>query len=253
MSGEAWIHPNAQLGVGVRVGRGTVIHENVQIGDHSTIDEHCVLGLDAEKHEDPLVIGAHAWVRTHTVLYAGSRFGEHLFCGHHSVMRAGIAAGRYLQVGNFCDIQTNVSIGDYTRTHGYVHIGTGSKIGSFVWLFSLVTLTNDPIPPSHVHAPVEIHDGAVLCVGVTPLPGTVVGKGTFVASGATVSGEIPPGALVNAAGEVAGPVTSLMNLEAGVRHPWMSHYADAYPAEAQEAIAALASEVRAEARERRRK
>lgn len=164
------------------------------------------------------------------------------------MVRSATTAGTNVRIGSYTDIEGDCRIGDYARMHGYVHVGQGSRIGNFVWLYSLVTLTNDPLPPSHVESPVIIHDGAVLCVGVTPLPGITIGEGAFIPARVTIATDVPAGAFLDNHGRIAGPVTHLMELQTGNRHPWMNHFADAYPSEAQAAIAELRTRIRDAAR-----
>jgi serine acetyltransferase len=134
--------------------------------------------------------------------------------------------------------------------HGYAHVGKGADIGDFVWLFSLTTLMNDPLPPSHLADPVTIGDMATICVNAQLMPGVRIGRGAFVASGAVASGQVPTGALITGPnGDVVGPVRLLMHMETRTRHPWHKHFVDAYPEHVRERIAQLGAEIEAEAAE----
>jgi UDP-3-O-[3-hydroxymyristoyl] glucosamine N-acyltransferase len=226
----ARIHPKARLGKDVVIGEYVVVHENVDIGDGCIIQDHCVLGVKGPRTSERLELGPGATIRTHTVLYEHSIIGPKLETGHHVVIRERSVIGENLRIGNYSDVEGDCSIGDFTRFHGYVHIGKGSKVGDFVWLFSLVTGTNDPMPPSDLSYPVEIGDGAVVCVGAVLMPGCRLGKGAFVAAGAHAQGEVPVGAVVSGPeGMVVNHVSRLMHLESGLRHPWMRHFRSAYP------------------------
>jgi UDP-3-O-[3-hydroxymyristoyl] glucosamine N-acyltransferase len=237
------VAPDARLGRNVTIGANTRVYADVEIGDESAIGDHCVIGHPGGSDE-PLVIGAGATIRSHTVVYAGSTIGPGLETGHHVVIREGTRAGVNLRVGNFSDIEGTCEIGDYCRFHGYVHVGKGSTIGDFVWLYSLVTTLNDPMPPSHLTDPVVIGDGAVISVGCQVMPGARVGKGAMATAMTRVAGDVPPGAVIaGEEGKVVNHVGRLMHLASGTRHPWMRHFADAYPEEAQERIAALADEI----------
>ena len=239
------ISPKAKIGANVRIGFGVRIYDNVVIGANCTIADHCVIGTPTKHPEfsgQPVVIGEGSIIRSHTVVYEGSSYGAELETGHHVVLREGTRAGDNLRVGNFSDIEGNCQIGDFCRFHGYVHIGKGSVVGDFVWIFSLVTLTNDPLPPSHLALPVTIEDGAVLAVGATPLPGSYIGQGAFIGAGSQVRGKIPAGAVV-IDGKVVFGVHRLCSQEHGIQHPWMTHFKDAYPEVAWERIEQLRVEV----------
>ncbi len=236
------ISPKAKLGKRVQIADSAIIYDHVVIGDDTCVDDFCILGKPFPGVDGPLVIGAGSQIRSHTVLYQGSELGDRLETGHHVLIREGTRCGSRLRVGSFSDIEGDCQIGDFCNLHSYVHIGKGSRIGHFVWLYSLVTLTNDPLPPSHRPSPVTVEDGAVVCTGVVLLAGAVIGKGAFIAAHNKVSGEIPPGSLV-AEGYPAMHVSNLRDLPSGTQHPWMRHYRDRYPPEAQGRLEELYREV----------
>ncbi|GAB5388176.1 MAG: acyl-ACP--UDP-N-acetylglucosamine O-acyltransferase [Alphaproteobacteria bacterium] len=239
------IHEDAKIGENVSLGHGVRVYGNVEIGDNCTIGDFCVIGHPTVKAgSPPLRLGQGAIIRSHAVLYEGSDIGPYLETGHHVVIREGADIGENLRVGNFSDIEGACRIGDFVRLHGYAHVGRGSDIGDFVWLFSLTTLMNDPLPPSHLDAPVTIGDMTTVCVNAQLMPGAQLGRGSFVASGAVASGEVPAGAIISGPdGEVAGQVRFLMHMESRTRHPWHKHFADAYPERARDRIKALGAEI----------
>lgn len=245
---DVCISPQARIGARVQVGHGSRIHGSAVIGDDSVIGDFCIIGHPAGGRwkSQPLVLGSNAVIRSHTILYEGSTFGPRLETGHHVLLREGTRAGENLRLGSFSDIEGDCEVGDFNRLHSYAHVGRGSRIGHFNWIYSLTTLTNDPLPPSDVHAPVTIEDGCVVAVGAVLLPGSVLRTGCFVTAHCTAGGEIPPGAVVSGnPGRVVSHVTLLCDLANGLRHPWMCHFAAAYPAHAQERIADLQQTIEA--------
>jgi hypothetical protein len=52
-------------------------------------------------------------------------------------------------------------------------------------------------------------------------------------------------------GEIRLHVSQMVSLESKLAHPWMRHFANAYPPEAQERLAALRDEIIAQRRRRR--
>lgn len=240
---SAQVSPHARLGRDVQVGEGSVVHGCAVLGERARVMELCVIGTSAAQKGAECRIGSDALIRSHAVVYAGAEIGPWLETGHHVVIREGTVAGENLRVGNFSDIEGDCAIGDFCRFHGYVHVGKGSRIGNFVWIYSLATLTNDPLPPSAERAPVHIDDGAVICVGATLMPGVTIGKGAYVSAGARVEADVPPGAVIGPDGRLVGHVSSLLRLDSGLRHPWMSHAHSLFPPRAHERIAALREEV----------
>lgn len=229
------IPESCKLGSFVKVYPGVTIGDNVEIGDFCVIGNPSAL-LDPSERR--LHVPDGSVIRSHTIIYAGSRFGTRLTTGHHVVIRERTVAGENLRVGNFSDVEGDCTIGDFCRFHGYVHIGKGSVIGSFVWLYSLVTLTNDPLPPSHIQQGVTIGDGVVVCVGSTLLPGSVLGRGAMVAANSTVTGDVPAAVLQSSNGKRIA-ISKVRNLEHKLRLPWPNHFSDAYPSDAQDTLMRL--------------
>ncbi|MDP2815100.1 MAG: hypothetical protein Q8O19_00290 [Rectinemataceae bacterium] len=240
----ARIHPKARLGKDLRVGEYVVIHENVEIGNGCTIQDHCVLGVKGPGTSESLVLGPGAIIRSHSVLYEHSTVGPRLETGHHVVIRERSVIGENLRIGNFSDVEGDCTIGDFARFHGYVHIGKGSKIGHFVWVFSFSNAANDPLPPSDLAHPVTLGDGCVVCLGSILMPGCELGTGAFIAAGSRPSGLIPPGAVISGSpGRILFHVSRLMDLDSGLSHPWMTHFRNVYPDYAQPRLDALLEKI----------
>lgn len=239
------ISPKAQIGKNVMIGSFVKIYDNVIIEDNVSIGDHCVIGLPTSKNlpDRNLIIKQGSIIRSHCVIYEGSILGEYLETGHHVLIRENTVTGKNFRLGSFSDIEGDCRIGDYVRCHSYVHIGKGSEIGNFVWIYSLVTLTNDPLPPSMIEAPVVIEDGAVIGVGSTILPRAKIGKGAFIASGSLVRGIVPPGVVVSGDSRIVGYVTELFDLQTLTRHPWMLHFDKGYPEDAKALIKQLYKDI----------
>ncbi|WCM89329.1 N-acetyltransferase [Acidovorax sp. NCPPB 3576] len=236
------ISTKAKIGRNVTLGAHVRIHDNVEIGDDTVIGDFCVIGHPAggEYQGQPLQIGPRSVIRSHSILYEGSSFGADLRVGHTSLIREGVKAGVNLQIGSFNDLEGDTVIGDWVRFHSNVHVGRGAVIGDLVWIFPYVVLTNDPIPPSGLKEGVTLGAGSAVCTSAVVLPGTVVGRGAFIAAMTRARGNIPGGALVvGGEGHIVGTIRKLRHKESGKQHPWMTHFADYYPAEAQSAITAL--------------
>jgi acetyltransferase-like isoleucine patch superfamily enzyme len=183
-------------------------------------------------------------VRSHAVIYQDIDVGPRFETGHHILVRDGVRAGVNLRVGSYSSLEGKCRIGDYCRIHGYVQVTRATDIGHFVWVFSWTPLTADPLPPSHVELPLIVEDGVVICVSCTIMPGAVLRKGAFICAGSCARGEVPPGGVVDGhQGDVIAHVSQLSNRKHGITHPWMGHFADAYPPEAQERIRALHREI----------
>jgi len=228
---KARVSKKAKLGKGVRVGAGTVVYDNVVIGDGTVIDEHCEIGCPTGLAQGkPLVIGARSRIRSHSVFYEGSVFGDDLGTGHYVLARERCRVGRGLSVGTRCDLEGDLEIGDWVRAHSGVHVAKGTVIGDFAFLSPRVMITNDPFPPSFVTKGVTIGDMAVVASGVLLMPGVTVGMGAFVAAASVVRADVPE--LQCAAGDPAAvfaPIDRFFSPEHGRYHPWVARFRDRYP------------------------
>lgn len=227
---------NLEVGKNVKIAKTAIIYDNVIIEDNVEIQDFCLIGVSNAAH-DKLIIGKNSIIRSHSTIYSGSSIGPNLQTGHNTLIRSGAIIGRNLSLGSYSSIEGDCKIGDYCNIHGYAQVGQGSEVGNFVWIYSLVTLTNDPLPPSNIKRPVKLEDAVVLCVNSTVLPGTVMEVGSYAGAGTVVTGVIKPGVIVK--GEdciTCGHVSTLFDFETGTQHPWMRHFKERYPKESWERI-----------------
>ena len=233
----AIIHKDAVVGSNVSIGPYSIIHKNVAIGDGTIIGSHCELGHPAHNPKDrgTLSIGQNSHVRSHSVFYEGSTFGENLTTGHRVTVREKTKAGRNFQIGTLSDIQGHCEIGDFVRFHSNVHIGQHSKIADYVWIFPYVVLTNDPHPPSNITMGVTIENYVAIATMSIILPGVTVREGALVGAHSSVSKNVEPNTVV--AGSPAKFIceTSKIKLKDGSNesaYPWRRHFHRGYLPEA---------------------
>ncbi len=223
------------------------IGPDVELGENVLIEDFCIVGAPMHQADayGPVKIGDNSIIRSHSVIYQGCDFSGGIKTGHHVLIRENTRAGKNFRIGSFSDIEGSCQFGDYVTCHGYVHVGVGSSIGSFVFIYSLVTLTNDPLPPSHqsMSKPVTLEDGVVVCVGATVMPGAVMRKGSYATAGAMVAGEISIGKVVSPGMGQDIHVKNLCDVETMTRLPWMRNHIGKYPAEEHDRLEKLLAEV----------
>ncbi|WP_250656600.1 acyltransferase [Alkalimarinus coralli] len=229
----ALISDRASIGKNTTIGPFSVIHDNVIVGDNCQIDGFCELGYPTPLASgSPLEIGHNSIIRSHSVFYEGSSFGDSLSTGHRVTVREGVAAGCNLQIGTLSDLQGDCIIGDYVRCHSNVHIGKASKIGNFVWIFPYCVLTNDPHPPSNITQGVTVDDFAVIATMTTLLPGVKVGHESLVAAHSCVSKHVSPHTVVGGSPAKQLCMTADIKLKDGSgnpAYPWANHFHRGYP------------------------
>lgn len=234
------IEDDATLGANVYIDHGCVIRNDVSIGDHSAIGAGCVIGeyqmdffRERKRCRHPLKIGAHAMIRSGSILYSGSVIGDYFQTGHQVAVREDETIGNHVSVGSFCDIQDECRIGDYARLHSDVFCGQFSQVGECAWIFPHAVLTNDRTPPSAREdwRGAIIRPFAIVAANAVILPGIEIGRESLVGAGSVVTKRVEPYALVmgNPA-EARGDVRKLKNKETGEAvYPWRNHFDRAMP------------------------
>lgn len=232
---SAIVSPLANLGENITIGPFSIIHDCVQIGSGTHIDGYCELGYPTALAENkPLIIGADSIIRSHSVFYQGSIFGDGLVTGHRVTVREKTIGGKNLQIGTLSDIQGHCEIGDYVRFHSNVHIGQHSHIGNCVWIFPYVVLTNDPHPPSNVMMGVTIEDFAAIATMSIILPGVTVGQGALIGAHSSVSKDVLADTVVGGSPAKFICETNKIKLKDGSNasaYPWRKHFHRGYPEE----------------------
>lgn len=233
ISSLAVVSPKAVIGKNVTIDAFTIIHDNVKISDNTIIGSHCEIGVSNHlSNGEQLIIGENSHIRSHSVLYEGSKFGEQLITGHRVTIREKVVAGNNLQVGTLSDIQGHCSIGDYVRFHSNVHIGQKSIIKDFVWIFPYVVLTNDPHPPSETLKGCMVEDFGVIATMSIMLPGSILAKGSLLGAHSSLKGLTEPNMVYAGTPAKAICETSKIKLTDGSgnsAYPWKNHFRRGYP------------------------
>lgn len=230
----AIIMPGAEIGEGVTIGPFSIIGEMARIGKYSEVGAYCEIGIHAGVLPSaPLEIGPKSTIRSGSILYQNSVFGEGLKTGHRVTLREGIRAGDGLQVGTLSDIQGHCKIGQHVRLHSNVHVGQQSSLGDFVWVFPYVVLTNDPHPPSETLTGCTVRDFAIIATMSTVLPGRTIGHGALVGAMTLVREDVPDDTIcVGVPGRIVGGTAKVRFKDSGKPvYPWRRHFHRGYPEE----------------------
>jgi acetyltransferase-like isoleucine patch superfamily enzyme len=145
----------------------------------------------------PLVLGAHAVVRSNTVLYANTIIGDHLETGHNVVIREENRIGHHLSVWNNTVIDYGCVIGDGVRIHSNCYIAQFTTIEDDVFIAPGVSIANDPHPICTLcmRGP-TLKKGCRVGVNATILSHITIGEGALVGAGSVVTRDVPAGAVV---------------------------------------------------------
>ncbi len=224
------ISKNAKIGKNVKIGDNTIIYDNVEIGDNTIIANNCVIGeplndyYKKDNYNNPkTIIGKNSLIRSHSIIYADSIFGDYFQTGHRVTIREKTIVGHHCSIGTLSDIQGFVEIGNFCRLHSNVHIGQKSNIGNFVFIYPFVVFTNDPHPPSNICIGPTIGDYSQIAVHSILLPGVKIGRHVLIGANSTVNRDAEDFSLVvgNPAKKV-GDVRDIKSKEheGKMHYPW---------------------------------
>jgi len=178
-------------------------YPNVDIAPDTDVQDFCVLGAPArgrEPGQDRLTIGANGIIRSHTVIYAGTRIGARFQTGHGVLIRENTQVGNDCSIGSGSIVEFAVVIGDRVRLHSQCFVPEYSVLEDDCWLGPRVVITNARFPAS-AHAKARL-EGVRICrfakigANATLLPGVVIGRGALVGAGAVVTRDVPPDVVV---------------------------------------------------------
>lgn len=179
------------------------IFSGVKFGTGSIIEEYCLIGVaPRNKKEGDLqtLIGIGAYIRSHSVIYAGNQIGDYFQTGHKVNIRELNEIGNNVSIGTLSVIEHHIQIGNNVRIHSQVFIPEYSILEDGAWLGPNVVLTNAKYPLSPdvkktLKGPI-IKSGAKIGANSTILPNIVIGKDALVGAGSVVVKNVPDGAVV---------------------------------------------------------
>jgi len=237
----ASIGENVSLGKGVVIGPQSIIYDNVTIGDFGVIGPRVTIGepeagfYQSDQYEfPPTIIGAHATVRSGSVIYAGCEIGDGFRTGHYAILRERTIVGENCSFGTFAQSDGECVLGDYVRLHYAAHVCRTARVGNYVWLYPYTVLTNDIHPPCNqcVQGPV-IDDYAVIATHSVVMPRIRIGAHALIGANSVVTKDVPPGTI--AMGTPARDFGSVRRIECDYEgrvatpYPWPTHFGTGYP------------------------
>ncbi|MBI4705927.1 MAG: N-acetyltransferase [Deltaproteobacteria bacterium] len=193
------------------------VFPNVTLGRNVQLDDFVVLGRPPRGRaagELRLEIGDDAVIRSHTVIYAGTRIGQRFQSGHGVLVREETQIGDGCSIGTGCIVEFQVLVGADVRLHSGVFVPERSVLEDGCWLGPRVVLTNAKFPLSarakETLRGVRVCRRAKIGANATILPGVVVGEDALVGAGSVVTRDVPAGTVV--AGNPARRVADVADL-----------------------------------------
>jgi acetyltransferase-like isoleucine patch superfamily enzyme len=222
----------AKIGSNVSIGPGTIIYDNVEIGDNAFIGPYCTIGEPVAKYYKKgarhkfakTYIGADSIVRSFTIIYEDVIIGHNFQSGHHAVIREGNRIGHHTSFGSFSELPGPSTIGNYVRIHSKVMLSEHNMIEDYVWIFPFVVLTNTKHPPIGKPLITHIKEYAQVFAHATILPGITIGKNSIVGAGTLVTKNVDDERLV--IGNPGRDLKSIREIKDDQGHnvyPWREH------------------------------
>lgn len=186
----------------MRMKKKAIIYPNVSFGKKSRLDQDIILGyppFEKKEGEIPLKIGDNIFIRSGSVIYAGSKIGNNFQCGHNVVIRENNIIGDNVMIHSNSQIYPYNKIDDNVVIHAGCFLES-ARLEKDVILGPGVVFIDDLHPrcPRYL----ECVGGAVISreakigANVTVLPGVKIGKNSLVGAGSVVTKDIPSGVVV---------------------------------------------------------
>ena len=183
------------------IAKTAVLHPNVKLGENVIVEDFCIIGapFKGSKSEET-IIGDGAFIRSHTVIYAGNRIGRNFQTGHKANIRELNLIGDNVSVGTLSVIEHHVIIEDGVRIHTQAFIPEYSLLKKNCWLGPNVVLTNAKFPKSpnakeQLKGPV-VEESAKIGANATILPVVHIGRNALIGAGSVVTKDVDDDAVV---------------------------------------------------------
>jgi acetyltransferase-like isoleucine patch superfamily enzyme len=212
-----WVSDRAKLGSNVCFGRNVKIHGPAEIGSDSIIEDFVTIGHPtpgevkeagrSSTHTTPasldwlddfiqstVTIGAGSIIRGPAVIYSDVGIGRGFDCAHNVTIREGCRLGSecYLKVNT--ELRRNVMVGNNAALAGTV--GDNSKICDGVTSFGNLIHKYDQVRRGVTELGPTLKDGVFVGRGASVIGPVSLGEFAYIAAGAIVTKDVPPGVLV---------------------------------------------------------
>ena len=170
------------------------------LGTNPIIGDYVVLGVcPPGKTFSKLIIGDNAVIRSHSVIYAGTKIGNDFQTGHGVLIREDNVIGDNVSIGSHTVIERENRIGNATRIHSNCFIPEFVNIEEKVWIGPCVTILNILHPPcprfEDCARSVHIKKNAKIGGNVTIGPRVTIGQNSLIGMGSVVTVDIPDNVL----------------------------------------------------------
>ncbi|ABR46393.1 UDP-N-acetylglucosamine pyrophosphorylase [Alkaliphilus metalliredigens QYMF] len=170
----------------VKVGMDTILHPGVILKGATEIGEDCIIGHNSRIENSILKNGIE--VQSSTIIE--STIDDHATIGPYAYLRPQSHIGKHVKVGDFVEVK-NATIDDHSKAAHLAYIGD-AEIGKHVNIGCGVIFVNYDGIKKHKTI---IKDHAFVGSNSNLVAPITIQESAFVASGSTITREVPAGAL----------------------------------------------------------
>lgn len=181
----------------VRIASTAVVYPHVVLGEGSVVEDFCVIGAPLRDGSTPeTVIGARAYLRSHTVIYSGNKIGRDFQTGNKANIREFNEIGDDVSIGTLSVIEHRVTLEDGVRIHSQCFVPEFSHLKKNSWLGPQSVLTNAKVPLSpeakkNLKGP-TLEAGAIVGANCTLAPGVSLGERSLLGAGSVLTKNLDP-------------------------------------------------------------
>ena len=197
----------------------------LELGNNCLIDPTVSIGEIPERKIDSiyLKIGQNSTIRSHSVIYAGSKLGNSFNSGHNVIIREENEIGDNVMVWSNSIVDYGCKIGNRVKIHSLVYIAQFTIIEDDAFLAPGVITGNDLHPGCDkskecLKGPV-IKKNAQIGLNCTILPYVTIGEYAVIGAGSVVTRDIPDKKL--AYGIPARVICDINEIECIHEPPWV--------------------------------
>lgn len=209
ISDKAIIGKNCIIGDNCIIGPDSVIHDNVEICEGAVIENNVTVGhpvgryyADRGYKNPKTVIGRECVIRTNSVVYAGTVFGNRAMTGTNTIIRENCEFGEDTSIGTMVQVENNTNVGKRVNIETNAHITSNMVIEDDVFIGVGVVTTNDNKmlrridikrgKKTTLKGP-AIRRGVKIGSNTTILPAIEIGENSVISAGSVVRKNIPAG------------------------------------------------------------
>ncbi len=168
-----------------------IIYPNVKLGKNVIIEDYCIIGAPFKGYNnEETIIMDNAYIRSHTVIYAGNVIGINFQTGNKANIRELNTIGDNVSIGTLSVVEHHVNIGNNVRIHSQAFVPEYTTLEDDCWIGPNVVITNAKYPRSE-NAKNELKGATIrrkakIGANSTLLPGIEIGVNSLIGAGSVV-------------------------------------------------------------------